>query len=649
MKRTLFLLIIVFCVLSSSAYGLKLNLATAQSDIQADSDVVQAVPAGNTGTVTSFTATSYVTARNRESYVLVNLSKADDSIRNATSAHLWVYVNTVTSASASYYVKAYFCNDIYFGETVITWNNRNTQVTNCEGTAFYSHAMSSGDASGWLDTGDISTKIKNRNGMPFVVKLTMEATESVTQREYIFRSKEYALSATRPYFNITYVQGFSINAFSKYTDTPITTFNATLNGTTYSTTNGSIVLNGFSGTYNITIRAPHYDARTYTNHNVNTNIVSDFLSQANFNFIRESTNTAMNMSKPTTATLKVYCPNGTTNINVSDVTSIYTHITCAYEQIEMFLDYNGTTYARQLIPAYTEHNITFYLLDLTGDTGVQTQITLNDLTNQFSGGTLRVRKAMSGGSVDIIEQKFDVENKVVLYLLKDNLYTLSVVNSAGTTERSLGNIIASATSLVITFPSIEFYPNATADSGAISWSYAQSNRTTGLLRMQYLDTNNRTNWVKWSIYNGTNTASLIYTDTITGSGANNATISYAGLPNTTYYACLTYSHVGMLTLSGDCRYFFAEGAIGNPLEHYPNGKLIMFGICIAFILCAVMAFGTRHAHVGGVVAVFLTWMFVNMNWIPLNDFTHSTIGSNGIILVMGVIVFLIFWGVENRK
>lgn len=70
---------------------------------------------------------------------------------------------------------------------------------------------------------------------------------------------------------------FTITAVNAWNSSSINTFNATINGTTYNTTTGTIttdILNNASSLFNITLLADGYSTRTYTNYNVSSNLAA---------------------------------------------------------------------------------------------------------------------------------------------------------------------------------------------------------------------------------------------------------------------------------------------------------------------------------------------------------------------------------------
>lgn len=105
--------------------------------------------------------------------------------------------------------------------------------------------------------------------------------------------------------NTTY---FSITATSALNSSSITTFNATMNGTTFSTTNGTINTpfnNTIASTYNITVQANNYIRKQYSNYDISSNLAAS-LQPIFFNVNYYSGNISYNSTNNYVRTLVYY-------------------------------------------------------------------------------------------------------------------------------------------------------------------------------------------------------------------------------------------------------------------------------------------------------------------------------------------------------
>jgi hypothetical protein len=343
-------------------------------------------------------------------------------------------------------------------------------------------------------------------------------------------------------------------------------------------------------------------------------------NQRIFTFKREATNAAMNMSASTN-TLSMICPNETLQFNIN--TSQFTTTSfCNYSALLMLVSYNGTVYTRQLNPLHTQKNITFYLMDLRYDTAVETLISLNDLTGYYRGGSVTVTKVMTDGVQNIIQEPFDLENKVTLYLLKDNQYVLNILTSTGTAT-SLGNLIGSAASYAVTLPVLSFNPTNTFYGNAIQYEYTY-NATNGKMSVQYRDTKNSTTGLAFKVYNGTNKSILLYSAALTAPNTYNATMTYSSPshPNAYYYSCLYINH-SALNFTLDCKYFnpSTQNYI-TTLDQYPNSNIVKNIIAFAVIAIILLTFGARTKPMAGVALAFFTWFFIGIGWLNVGASTY---------------------------
>lgn len=356
-----------------------------------------------------------------------------------------------------------------------------------------------------------------------------------------------------------------------------------------------------------------------------------------YSFYREQTNKYFNFSSSLldSATLKFVCANGTSQYDLK-TTAIgigFDVLPCAYTSIMAVLDYNGTVYSRTLMPSNTSQDVEFFLLDLQYDSAVEKDVTLNDLTGDFANGTIIIKKLMTTGIETITENQFDISQQVVLYLLRDNIYTVHIRNSAGE-ERVLGNLFATVGGIELTFPEILFAPDHRLDFNSIRWEYTYN---TTLLRVHYEDLNFNTTRVQFYVLNATNHSQSFFDSTINGNTSNDATISYNIVsPNGTYYACLNITH-NNIGNHKSCDTYSQNKQI-DVLDGLPNATAIKFWSALIIIICIGLSFGYAHAGIGAIITTFFTMVAIGIGWFPLNAYTTSMVAIMGLFSVLAFII-----------
>jgi len=413
----------------------------------------------------------------------------------------------------------------------------------------------------------------------------------------------------------------------------ITSFDLVTNTSSYAVSGGYILLPSKQGSnhfLNISGTSYPLTSITYSINAVqNLSVYINMSPRFQFYLRREADNSIFDVVGTNTTKLTIYCPNKNIVINFRNLTSNSTQenktVDCAYTLMKMDVSYASTSYFRTLIPPKTQQNVTWWLLDLNQDTGVQIIINLVDLTGDFTSGIIRLITAVGGGNEDIIEQQFDISTSATLYLLKDGLYTVSLVNSANTIERQLGNLIADAAGTrTITYPNIPFYPENTILENNISWSY-YFNVSSNTLRLQYNDATGSSTLIRWKIYNGSNTSSLL--QTFTGTTNSSETFTYNAVSGNTTYFTELFVQNGLLTFNitdiktwGDFSGYLSSFAgytvtEAKNLKHYASTLfLVVWGLLFSAKFIVV---GLVSTTIWMGILKTLGWFDISFLWVGL--------------------------------
>lgn len=427
-----------------------------------------------------------------------------------------------------------------------------------------------------------------------------------------------------------YNDSTTVTATDAVSTTIIQSFSAHNNqtGETFTTTTSPLIL------YSIDDTQIEYSSNGYENKNQTpTDVILN--PWVNFTLLKETDNTAFNVSETPSTKMHIYCTNDTIEHTFTDNSETIA-VSCPWELIKIDAVYNTSSYYRTLIPARTDRDINFYMLNLLDDISLQIILILNDLTGEFSEGSAIIRKYIGGETRDIIEQEFDVEDKVVLYLLQNAIYTLVMKTSAGE-ERNLGNFIADiAEEKTITTPPIEFYPTATLHT-VISWQWSFN---ISPLKLQYNDTST-TDTITFTVWNASNTSHVLYTTTSTD--VSFITFSYPTAANVSYIACFN-----AMTSEGevyDCRGYWQESSVtewsGFDAETQKNWKM---GISVFFLVFIFFIFGSGHQTICLAMISLFMWVFINWRWL---DFGSAY--TNYAILSISVVITILTFYMEGDR
>ena len=279
-------------------------------------------------------------------------------------------------------------------------------------------------------------------------------------------------------------------------------------------------------------------------------------------------------------------------------------------------------YYRTLIPSLSSTSIDWFMIDVDNQLGLQIIIALNDLTGDFVLGDTILTKYISGATRNIITQTFNVENKVTTYLIKNELYTLSVRSRDGTQERNIGFFVADAAGeKIITLPTIDFVPQDAILGNTVNWQW---NTTQYLFRLRYNDSQLKTDNITFTIYNGTNLTQVLYTTTSYNLGF--VQFSYI-TTNKSMLACFDANHQSF-GLIHECKiydgfYQLSDWRGWNTTSlsaQYSKIKLTNW-FCLIFIILVFLGL-RRNVTASLAINGFLFLVFTKNGWLDLGSYQY---------------------------
>jgi len=245
---------------------------------------------------------------------------------------------------------------------------------------------------------------------------------------------------------------FTITAENNYGET-INVFNATISGTTYSTSNGTIItdiLDNSTSLFNITVEALNHDDRTYLNYNVS----SDLAAVLNFSYYKLNT------------TVSLYNGSTINNFNITVSSTEYTttngfitlNLTkdAVYEILVNPTGYTINTSNVTVNEWITNHSVTVWPTNTLNvsfyDEETNTLLTLNvsyslivDDLNATSGTTVTGNawtENLAAGSYEIRYSATDYDERSYFFTLTDrNYYELSLYLINNTLVEDITNVL----------------------------------------------------------------------------------------------------------------------------------------------------------------------------------------------------------------
>lgn len=400
-----------------------------------------------------------------------------------------------------------------------------------------------------------------------------------------------------------------VTAKNIVTNATILSFTANSSNMTWTTTTGTVWINITNGTNTINFTASGYAtlSPSYTlASQSNTSSTIYFVPTITLNLYNETGGGPFHPNQTTSTTLRVFCPTKTIEINMTTNSTSTNSIDCSWDYMRMFVTYGNTTYYRTLIPALTSTSINWYLINLNVDTVVQKTFYLNDITSQYGDGTFITDKIINTTQVRINEEEWDIENKVIVYMIVYNSYILSVTDNDDVTK-VLGPFLAdTSTSVTITVPTIPFEPDSTFDD--ILWGY-ESDQLAGWLYMSYSITAGSISSVNWVIQNASNPSQVFLNTTFV---TTNGTANYTSMLNGTIYkSVLTITHLSLGTKI-DTKLWGGGALSDNTLPGVDNPST--FKKWLAFILIMVFTLIFSGLSIGAAAITFTT-MTSFFSWI----------------------------------
>ena len=381
------------------------------------------------------------------------------------------------------------------------------------------------------------------------------------------------------------------------------------------TTSGYYLVVNVTGVDSFVVKFGNYIGnQSYSNHALseNTTDITGYEEINGYYFIdlRDEKSNSNLLPPDATNTISLFCSGGVSSFVVND-TQLLVSTFEELDEIKATVAYSSTEiyYRNLLVSAPVEYK-KLYLVDANQHQVLQVMIKMQDNTGNFGNAVFRAKKYLEGTLETITELNFDAENKVIVYLVNGDKYSIYVDN--GVEERNIGYLYADSSDLEKTL----------VIGGLVTTNQTIMNTTFDLsydgetISLSWSDEAGLTTEIEFWVYNYTSGEELYY-----ASSANHSFVNFNyNVPsvNETYKVKYKIHHAvyGEHTF-GETLVMFGEKDKIIPI--FPLNTLVsnlggdtVLWLALLFILPIPMLFSEKHAKIGalmllGAVALFAYW------------------------------------------
>ena len=317
-------------------------------------------------------------------------------------------------------------------------------------------------------------------------------------------------------------------------------------------------------------------------------------------------------------TASIYCSGGTTSIPVND-TKFLVSTFQQLDGIKSTVTYSATEeYYRNLYITNPIEYKNIYLADATRHQVVQMLFSLTDYTGQFDGSEIKFKRWLGNQIETITEHKFDIENKVVAYLINGESYFIYLDN--GKEERVIGNLTVDSVNPTknIVIGQVSYVEPAIGD---ISYSLNYSN-VTGIVSFDYNDPSNQTKQIDMWVYDypaGTELTHIVSTN------SSKTSLNYiVSNPSASYKVNVNVDHYVFGDNAMHITKIFNGTTLTIPFPLQMPSKFVagmdvpwQQFVMSVLLIGIVLIFGAYFSGLAGIVVVLFAAVFTMFGWINI--------------------------------
>lgn len=428
---------------------------------------------------------------------------------------------------------------------------------------------------------------------------------------------EQNISVTGTFVNLNFTTVLEQNLIkSDLSDVKVITNNTT------SYVNGSHLVVDVTNVTDIIVRFGNYLVDySYNNHSLsaNTTNISGY-TEINpyyvYTFLDESTGIEQ-LPPNSTRTVSLFCVGGSTSFNLTDTTILVSSF-IELNETRTTIEYSATEmYSRNLINSNPIEYRNFYLVDAEKHQVVEIMFTLQDYTYNYDNGYMRIKKYLEGTLQTITESQFDLEDKVITYLINGDKYQLYIDSEDGLHSTNIGLLTVDTIDLTKTIV-IGNFSSVNSQIGKLFYNLT-FDADADMIRFFVRDPSGSMNNVSFWVYNITNTSQLLYF--ASSSNDTQVNFNYEVPDNTTLYKVeFKIAHdlfgansYGSGSIMGDP----SLSMLVFPYVSFPS--YIKTGFSVIIILGSALIFGSMFGALGGIIAVAISGLLVYFGLIEITS------------------------------
>ena len=467
----------------------------------------------------------------------------------------------------------------------------------------------------------------------------------------LFFNKTYIINVTNTTQNVTYTSYQSIvNILGYNVKTNLTFINPNTTITNFGTnqidtnTTGwdgvAIIATYFidKGAYNYTFYAEGMDLNYTNNFTIqyieNLTVTAAIPYFGNFSLFDENIYGIFNVSGADRIEFLLYCPTSTESTIITTSNPLIP-ITCDYIKFKFVLTYGVVNYYRTFILDTNESNqVDIYLIDLLTTSYVHNSLIIDDLLADFDRPSIYVSKVIPTGTVQILADFIDIENKVGAFLIENHEYTLEV-HSRNNPIKIIGGYSADASGdRIIKLYDITLDSTDTSTFGnAVRYSSGKFNDSTDTFAYaSYVDESNLTQSVNWTLYSHDIYGDVIYS--ISTSSQNfELVFNISDYLNDSVVSYMRFEHpLGSQKDYALEIHFNATKSLG--LEGFGIGTVWLNWFFIILIGTIALFSGIKSANYMALGVVGFATVFIIFGWFTLSTGVVAFAGLLALITIL---------------
>jgi len=251
-----------------------------------------------------------------------------------------------------------------------------------------------------------------------------------------------------------------------------------------------------------------------------------------------------------TVTLSIYCNDGAPLYYPVNTPTLYLNgVDCKYNYWSVKVEFPTDTQSwyRDIKPKVTDDEVSVFMLwynDPDGDVINNLIVPLNDISDEYVNGYMKVNTYVNNSEQTVIYTRFDISNSATLFLDEFQRYNVYLINNDETKETFLGPYVSRESGVrTLTTPDIILTDQDYTSLRGLSYSI-NTDRELGLAYLNYKLNSSGELDISWSIYeqalNGSKISPAVYSVTLNNVTEGQASNIFSPLNSSKAYVSELY-------------------------------------------------------------------------------------------------------------